>query len=230
MNGTASREVIDLTGDDDDCAPLIGREAGSASPTQASATPGSSSRKPRGDNDQPNEIVGFLSTTPQQGRMAVQLMPHQQEALKWMTWRESQRSPRGGILADDQGLGKTVSTIALIVSNCGDRERGWKKGGTLVVCPSIVLGQWLKEIETKTTGVSAYPFYQEKRDVSMEELGCYDIVVTTFGTMSRGGGGASMMLREMLWTRIVIDECHIIRNPKTLDAAAAFKLQGERRW
>lgn len=34
----------------------------------------------------------------------VQLMPHQLHAIKWMSWRETQ-SPKGGILADDMGLG-----------------------------------------------------------------------------------------------------------------------------
>lgn len=52
------------------------------------------------------------------GRMATPLMRHQRLALAWMLQRERLTSnPRGGILADDQGLGKTVSTIALIVTN-----------------------------------------------------------------------------------------------------------------
>ncbi|KAL0049899.1 hypothetical protein WJX82_000239 [Trebouxia sp. C0006] len=52
------------------------------------------------------------------GRMAIPLMRHQRLALAWMLHRErTAANPRGGILADDQGLGKTVSTIALIVTN-----------------------------------------------------------------------------------------------------------------
>jgi SNF2 family DNA or RNA helicase len=67
------------------------------------------------------------------------------------------------ILADAMGLGKTVMTIALILSNprgefsncikgdtryLGDRAtRGYTstssvRGGTLVVCPMSLLGQW----------------------------------------------------------------------------------------
>ena len=46
------------------------------------------------------------------------LMKHQRKALAWMFDREMKGSPppRGGILADDQGLGKTVTTIALLLS------------------------------------------------------------------------------------------------------------------
>lgn len=50
------------------------------------------------------------------GIMSVPLMRHQKIALAWMLQREN-RSLHclGGILADDQGLGKTISTIALIL-------------------------------------------------------------------------------------------------------------------
>jgi len=50
--------------------------------------------------------------------MTTDLLKHQRLALTWMTQRETGSSqPIGGILADDQGLGKTISTISLIVSN-----------------------------------------------------------------------------------------------------------------
>ena len=46
------------------------------------------------------------------------LLRHQRAALAWMSRREHGSAPPiGGILADDQGLGKTVTTIALVVTN-----------------------------------------------------------------------------------------------------------------
>jgi SNF2 family DNA or RNA helicase len=48
------------------------------------------------------------------GGMSVLLLKHQKIALAWMLSKENCSHCRGGILADDQGVGKTISTIALI--------------------------------------------------------------------------------------------------------------------
>ena len=59
---------------------------------------------------------------PPPGTLKVPLLRHQRRALAWALKRERGADPnrgghcRGGILADDQGLGKTVSMLALIVS------------------------------------------------------------------------------------------------------------------
>lgn len=51
------------------------------------------------------------------GTLAVPLLRHQRIALSWMVQKETNSLHcSGGILADDQGLGKTVSTIALILT------------------------------------------------------------------------------------------------------------------
>lgn len=55
-------------------------------------------------------------TNPPDGVLAVPLLRHQKIALSWMVQKEAAVYCRGGILADDQGLGKTVSTIALILT------------------------------------------------------------------------------------------------------------------
>lgn len=53
---------------------------------------------------------------PPEGLLAVPLLKHQRIALSWMVKKENGALRcSGGFLADDQGLGKTVSTIALIL-------------------------------------------------------------------------------------------------------------------
>ncbi|XP_010473315.1 PREDICTED: helicase-like transcription factor CHR28 isoform X1 [Camelina sativa] len=63
------------------------------------------------DLSQPNS-----EASPPDGVLTVPLLRHQRIALSWMAQKETSGFPcSGGILADDQGLGKTVSTIALIL-------------------------------------------------------------------------------------------------------------------
>ncbi|KAL2244800.1 UNVERIFIED_CONTAM: Helicase-like transcription factor CHR28 [Sesamum indicum] len=74
---------------------------------------------------QVNSVIQDLSqpkseATPPDGVLAVPLLKHQRIALSWMVNKETKSACcSGGILADDQvalkGLGKTVSTIALIL-------------------------------------------------------------------------------------------------------------------
>lgn len=57
-----------------------------------------------------------VEATPDDGLLAVPLLKHQRIALAWMVLQETTSMHcAGGILADDQGLGKTVSVIALIL-------------------------------------------------------------------------------------------------------------------
>ncbi|KAI3734234.1 hypothetical protein L6452_13699 [Arctium lappa] len=49
-----------------------------------------------------------------EGLLSVSLLRHQKIALAWMVQKETSVACSGGILADDQGLGKTISMIALI--------------------------------------------------------------------------------------------------------------------
>ncbi|KAK7252182.1 hypothetical protein RIF29_35960 [Crotalaria pallida] len=66
--------------------------------------------------------------SPPDGLLAVPLLRHQRIALSWMIQKEtSSLHCSGGILADDQGLGKTVSTISLILK---------EKRPMLSVCPN----------------------------------------------------------------------------------------------
>lgn len=67
-------------------------------------------------------------TSPPDGALDVPLLRHQRIALSWMVQKETSSVPcAGGILADDQGLGKTISTIALIL----------KERAPIRACPNV---------------------------------------------------------------------------------------------
>nr|KYP63025.1 putative ATP-dependent helicase C23E6.02 [Cajanus cajan] len=122
--------------------------------------------------------------SPPDGLLTVPLLRHQRIALSWMVQKEtSSLYCSGGILADDQGLGKTVSTIALIL-----KERPTTpSAGTLIVCPTSVLRQWADELQNKVTGkanLSVLVYHGSNRTKDPYELAKYDVVLTTYSIVS----------------------------------------------
>ncbi|KAG8239005.1 hypothetical protein J437_LFUL005062 [Ladona fulva] len=197
-----------------------------------------------------------LKTLPAENVMAEQpeglkisLMPHQSHGLAWMLWRE-QQTPPGGILADDMGLGKTLSMISLILKHKEDLENNINavsesnddpKGGTLVVCPTSLLGQWKTEVERrcKKYALSVYVYHGSDRSSKPRSLMRHDVVLTTYGIVMRecesiSTKGASKKqdgpIHLVNWTRIILDEAHVVRNCKSKTSQAVICLKGTYRW
>lgn len=125
----------------------------------------------------------------------VELMPHQKRGLCWMRKREQVKSPsapiydtqcRGGILADDQGLGKTLTTISLLYAHPPADGSRWR---TLIVCPKSLVNQWKKELESrvhKDMVKKIHVYHGGKKAVSPDQLLKCDVVITTYGTLRYG--------------------------------------------
>lgn len=156
-----------------------------------------------------------------------------------------------------QGLGKTISTIALILlqklkSQSRPKElRSRKSGGTLVVCPASVVKQWAKEIYDKVSDehkLSVLVYHGKNRTKDPIQLAKYDVVVTTYALVTNevpqnpmldfydGKRGkesvrrSSGALAKVRWLRVVLDEAQTIKNHKTQVARACCSLKAKRRW
>lgn len=149
------------------------------------------------------------------------------------------------------GLGKTIMVIALIMKSkmdgmnaSGSNEENWidteeigrciPSKTTLVVCPVGCILQWNDEITSKGKGLRVNLFHGPKRTTSAAQLAQYDVVLTTYHTIiaeipKDDTRGRSPLLR-IYWKRIVLDEAHNIRNPKTAGAIAICKLSARNRW
>jgi DNA repair protein RAD5 len=140
------------------------------------------------------------------------------------------------------GMGKTVEIIALLLANppapAAAKGAGKAAGSckaTLVVAPVSLLGQWRDEIQ-QFSDLRVRVHHGAERSKSAAELGQYDVVLTSYGTVSSegkdflAGVARPAPLMEVDWFRVVLDEAHSIRNKGTDGAKTVFALTAERRW
>jgi SNF2 family DNA or RNA helicase len=191
-------------------------------------------------------------STPDQ--LNVTLLEHQKIGLEWMI--KSEKTNRGGILADDMGLGKTIQSIALILSN---PSRGITSGTTLIVAPLSLLFQWQKEIQSKVYTDLKILMYHGSGRSRIDNFDTYDIVLTTYGTLSSDcfisekkvfndlkrknlESGTDLdidydrqsfsrgALFNYRFHRVILDEAHLIKNHKSLVSVASSRLSSKYRW
>lgn len=152
---------------------------------------------------------------------------------------------RGGILADQMGMGKTIEVLSLILTNQrnpDEQENAATAKTSLVVCPLSVLTQWLDEIRSHSAPghASIYVYHGTNRMRDPLFLAKHDVVITTYSTLAaelpsekknkRPRKEETPALLLMNWFRVILDEAHTIKDRGTRTAKAAFALKAERRW
>lgn len=133
----------------------------------------------------------------------------------------------GGILADDMGLGKTLQIISLILTG--------GSGPTLIVAPVSVMSNWAQQMKrhVKADHVPKIIVYHGSEKKRAEELVKYDVVITSYGRLAREqDADVDQVLTspKIEWRRVVLDEGHTIRNPRTKAAVAASQINATSRW
>ncbi|XP_047151930.1 putative SWI/SNF-related matrix-associated actin-dependent regulator of chromatin subfamily A member 3-like 1 [Vigna umbellata] len=165
---------------------------------------------------------------------------------------------RGGIFADEMGLGKTLTLLSLIAfdkwsqmgfsKKCrtdgkwvslekrrrneieGSRGTELRTNATLVVCSPSAMSAWITQLEDHTVpgALKTYMYYGERRTEDTEELKKYDLVLTTYTTLSNELD--EMPAKQMEWRRIILDEAHTIKNFTANLSKTVFRLKGQYRW
>ncbi|KAF4343738.1 helicase-like transcription factor [Fusarium beomiforme] len=158
----------------------------------------------------------------------------------------------GGILADDMGMGKSLSILALVMKTL-DNGQEWAKekneeyksrkslnfsrSTLVVVSAALLVDEWMNEVKKHLQrGLKVVKYHGEKRPKSLEELSIIensDIVVTTYHTLTSEyliENGKTSPLYKLGWYRIVLDEAHVIRRPSTKFFQACENLHANSRW
>jgi SNF2 family DNA or RNA helicase len=155
-------------------------------------------------------------------------LSHQVTGVDWMIARELDLKVRGGILADEPGMGKTIMTIGLMLA--------LPKKCTLIVAPKSVVHQWYMEIK-KFSDLSVAMVDRQTEPMSKADLP--SVVVVSYGllrpkreTAKKPGtflaaarDPAYHWIMDVPWSRIVLDEAHMMKNPKTQVAKGAMRLR-----
>lgn len=124
------------------------------------------------------------------------LMPYQVDGVKFL-----QAANARALLADEQGLGKTIQALALIKLNRNDLLPA------IIVCPTTVKLQWHHEIVDKC-GVEG--FLTQVISSSKEKAAPgFDIYVTTYDLMK--SEKCFDLVRDRI-KLVILDECQRIKN------------------
>ncbi|KAI8721575.1 Helicase ATP-binding domain-containing protein [Fusarium sp. LHS14.1] len=150
----------------------------------------------------------------------------------------------GGIIADPMGLGKTLTMIALAASDL-DRESTdmdtsedgqLSVAATLIIVPPPLIGTWEEQLFEHVVheGMAWHRHHRETRVSSTNELERFNIVLTTYHTVSaernNGNGVRNSTLFSVRWERIILDKAHLIRNANSKMSQAVCELNSKSRW
>lgn len=157
-------------------------------------------------------------------------------------WYDSNRNLRGGILAEEMGLGKTVEMITLIslhqrVMAADDEahESLVRSRATLIITPPAILEQWKQELQTHAPSLTVFDYkgYQANSKLSQKELldifRNTDVVLTTYNVLAKEVHFATdppqrnmrnekrftapkSPLVRMSWWRVCLDEAQMIES------------------
>jgi len=160
----------------------------------------------------------------------------------------------GGIIADEMGMGKTFSMIALIVQTLQE-ARTWGldtqtyiddgipptkrlSRATLVVVPTpLLLKTWIDEIKHRLhVNLQTIVYHGNGRPQYVDAVANHDVVLTTYHTLladhnrNEKDKNWQTIIREIAWYRIVLDEAHFIRSPTTYLHKRVAELDAKFRW
>ncbi|KAK9799944.1 putative RING-type domain-containing protein [Seiridium cardinale] len=210
--------------------------------------------------DRASKTFGDGNCKPVNGRWAITgmktpLFNHQLLGSSWMLDREFS-ADKGGVNADEMGMGKTIQTLVTIVANpptLQDLKDGRRT--TLVVVPANVVNQWMKEIRdhVKVSHIEDIHHYKASKNEDKISLRKKDVIVTSYYEVLNGylpknvrkrveSGKCSEEERKELteehlgdlfripFHRVVLDEAHAIKDPMSQTSYACRGLTATYRW
>ncbi|MBZ3885011.1 DNA excision repair protein ERCC-6 [Sciurus carolinensis] len=161
------------------------------------------------------------------GFLFKKLFKYQQTGVRWLWELHCQQA--GGILGDEMGLGKTIQIIAFLAglsySKIRTRGSNYRQvllcrlfeglGPTILVCPTTVMHQWVKEFHTwwppfRVAVLHETGSYTHRKEKLIRDIAhCHGILITSYSYIRLMQDDIS----RHEWHYVILDEGHKIRNP-----------------
>ena len=142
------------------------------------------------------------------------LRPYQENGFKWL-WTNTSKG-FGSCMADDMGLGKTIQVISLLLK-LKDEKR--MKDPAIVVCPTTLVGNWVKELATFAPSLKVGIFQGTDRVLDFK----VDVLITTFAILRID----IEQFKKQKFSAIIVDEAQNIKNPDTAQTQAVKTLKAD---
>ncbi len=150
------------------------------------------------------------------------LMTHQEEGVRFLI------EQRSGLLAFEQGLGKTLVAIR----GFAQLQQARRVDAMLVICPNSLKRNWVAEFARFAPGVNVSivegPPLVRRRQLNQVKT---DVVIVSYETARSEISGVLALLGRRK-TVLVLDESHAVKNRASLTSIAAqhFAPRCEYRW
>ncbi|KAK3629794.1 TATA-binding protein-associated factor mot1 [Elasticomyces elasticus] len=162
-----------------------------------------------------------------------ELRSYQQDGVNWLAFLN--RYHLHGVLCDDMGLGKTLQTLCIVASDHHIRAEEFAKTGasdvrrlpSLIVCPPTLTGHWKQEIRTYAPFLNAVAYVgpPAERSKVRSQLTTADVVITSYDIARND----VEILAPVNWNYCVLDEGHLIKNPKAKVSIAVKRFASNHR-
>jgi len=159
----------------------------------------------------------------------------------------------GGILADEMGMGKSLSILALILRTLSEAhewaakdkaavealkfkiERRRSRATLIIASSDLMINEWFQEMKHHfddriRNALRTVKYHGINRKNDPEELSNSDIVITTYHTLYADSSRGKHPLRNIQWYRLVLDEAHIVRRQSTVLYRTVHELEARSRW
>ena len=152
------------------------------------------------------------------------LRPYQWAGATWLV--HLCRCGMAGILADEMGLGKTLQAlVALAILRL---EKGSKTQPSLVVCPAAVVLHWEREISRffgtqllQGKSRDAFTFDNSCKPKRLINVTGKDVIIMSYTHLINN---RDWVIAQQ-WETVILDEAHLVRNPKTVASRSVLALK-----